>query len=204
MTPSNLLIANRGEIAIRIMRAAAELEMRTTAVYSDDDLHSLHTRKADHAIALKGAGAKAYLDGDAHHCRGQGCRLRRDSSRLWIPERECRASRGRCGEAGITFVGPRRKPSSCSATRCGARARRIAAAFPSCRERRGPTSLEEARAFLQSLGPDGGDHGQSDRRRRRARHARRRATSMNWRRPMSAAGRRRRRRSAMATSMSSS
>src|SRR5271157_3424131 len=64
MNPSNLLIANRGEIAIRVMRAAAELGMRTTAVYSDDDIHSLHTRKADHSIAIKGAGAKAYLDAE--------------------------------------------------------------------------------------------------------------------------------------------
>ena len=57
-----LLIANRGEIAIRIARAAAELGIRTVAVYSDDDAQSLHTRKADDARPLSGLGAAAYLD----------------------------------------------------------------------------------------------------------------------------------------------
>ena len=49
MTPNSLLIANRGEIAIRIMRAAAEMGIRTVAVFSEDDARSLHTRKADEA-----------------------------------------------------------------------------------------------------------------------------------------------------------
>jgi len=57
-----LLIANRGEIAIRIMRAAAELNMPTVAVFPEDDANTLHTRKADEAITLKGVGSAAYLD----------------------------------------------------------------------------------------------------------------------------------------------
>lgn len=57
-----LLIANRGEIAIRLARAAAELDIQTVAVYAEDDAQSLHVRKADQAIALQGRGAAAYLD----------------------------------------------------------------------------------------------------------------------------------------------
>jgi acetyl/propionyl-CoA carboxylase alpha subunit len=57
MMTTNLLVANRGEIGIRIMRAAAELGIRTLAIYSEDDAASLHTRKADAARALRGAGA---------------------------------------------------------------------------------------------------------------------------------------------------
>src|SRR5258707_6027534 len=64
MLPTSLLIANRGEIAIRVMRAAAELGIRTVAVFSEDDAQSLHTRKADDARALRGSGAKAYLDAE--------------------------------------------------------------------------------------------------------------------------------------------
>jgi acetyl/propionyl-CoA carboxylase alpha subunit len=57
------MIANRGEIAIRIARAAAELGVATVAVYSDDDSASLHVRSADEAHALGRVGVQAYLDG---------------------------------------------------------------------------------------------------------------------------------------------
>jgi len=45
-----LLIANRGEIAIRIIRAAAELNIPTVAIYPEDDANSLHIKKADKAV----------------------------------------------------------------------------------------------------------------------------------------------------------
>ena len=57
-----LLVANRGEVAIRIVRAAAEMGIATVAVYSKDDEGCLHTGKADEAIALEGIGPAAYLD----------------------------------------------------------------------------------------------------------------------------------------------
>ncbi|HEX2492828.1 MAG TPA: pyruvate carboxylase, partial [Steroidobacter sp.] len=60
----SLLVANRGEISIRVMRAAAELGIRTVAVYSQEDRFSLHRMKADESY-LVGAGkapVEAYLD----------------------------------------------------------------------------------------------------------------------------------------------
>jgi pyruvate carboxylase len=63
---TGLLIANRGEIAIRVMRAAAELGIRTIAIFSQEDRFSLHRTKADESY-LVGAGktpVDAYLDID--------------------------------------------------------------------------------------------------------------------------------------------
>ena len=57
-----LLIANRGEIAIRIARAAAELELPSVAVYSEDDAQSLHVLRAEESVGLTGRGPRAYLD----------------------------------------------------------------------------------------------------------------------------------------------
>ncbi|MFK7913669.1 MAG: carboxyl transferase domain-containing protein [Pseudomonadales bacterium] len=62
MATPTLLIANRGEIAIRIMRSARRLGWRCVAIYAEDDAACLHTRHADVAVALRGRGASAYLD----------------------------------------------------------------------------------------------------------------------------------------------
>lgn len=61
-----LLALNRGEIAIRIMRAATELGLRTVAIFSKEDLLSLHRFKADEAYPIgEGLGpVQAYLDVD--------------------------------------------------------------------------------------------------------------------------------------------
>jgi pyruvate carboxylase len=60
----SLLVANRGEIAIRVMRAASELGLRTVAVYSHEDRFSLHRTKADEAYLVGGdqGPVEAYLD----------------------------------------------------------------------------------------------------------------------------------------------
>src|ERR1700745_2386964 len=57
-----LLIANRGEIALRIIRTATELGLKTVAVYAEDDADTPHVHAADEAIGLSGAGPQAYLD----------------------------------------------------------------------------------------------------------------------------------------------
>ncbi len=60
-----LLIANRGEIAIRIAQAAAGLGIPSVAIYSEDDSQSLHVKKCDEAVLIRGLGAQAYLDHEA-------------------------------------------------------------------------------------------------------------------------------------------
>jgi len=65
MSVTKLLIANRGEVAVRIARAAADMGVPTVAVYSEDDARSLHLRVADECRALPGQGTAAYLDAGA-------------------------------------------------------------------------------------------------------------------------------------------
>ncbi|GAB24264.1 putative acyl-CoA carboxylase [Gordonia polyisoprenivorans NBRC 16320 = JCM 10675] len=60
--PTTLFVANRGEIALRILRTASELGLRTVAVYSVDDADAPHVRAATTAVALPGTGPAAYLD----------------------------------------------------------------------------------------------------------------------------------------------
>lgn len=62
MKLSKLLIANRGEVSIRIARAAGALGVPTVSIYSEDDSNSRHRLLTDVSIPLKGRGAKAYLD----------------------------------------------------------------------------------------------------------------------------------------------
>lgn len=63
MTLTSVLIANRGEIAVRIARAAADHGLRSVAVYSDADATALHTRIAHEAYRLPGtAPADTYMN----------------------------------------------------------------------------------------------------------------------------------------------
>ncbi|HET9391843.1 MAG TPA: biotin carboxylase N-terminal domain-containing protein, partial [Steroidobacteraceae bacterium] len=60
----SILVANRGEIAIRVMRAATELSIRTVAIYSQEDRFSLHRTKSDEAylVGRDRTPVEAYLD----------------------------------------------------------------------------------------------------------------------------------------------
>ncbi|MEZ5559590.1 MAG: carboxyl transferase domain-containing protein [Pseudomonadales bacterium] len=148
-----LLIANRGEIAIRIARAAAELDIETVAVYSRDDAASLHTRRADRAVALPGAGAAAYLDMQAmlSAATGAGCDAVHPGYGFLAENAEFARL---CNHAGVTFVGPR--PELLDAFGDKTRARTLAAdcGLALLPGTSAATSLAEAHAFLAAL-PEG-------------------------------------------------
>jgi len=154
MIPNTLLVANRGEIAVRIIRAAAELGIRTVAIYSEDDARSLHIRKADEARALRGRGAAAYLNGAQviAAAREAGCDAIHPGYGFLA---ENAAFARQCREAGITFVGPR--PEVLDLFGDKVRARELAGRFgvPLLEGTSGATSLEDVRKFMESLGEAG-------------------------------------------------
>ena len=103
-----LLALNRSEIAIRILRAATELGLRTVAIYSQEDRLALHRFKADEAYLVgEGKGpVEAYLDVEGIVALASEKGRRRDPSRLRLSLRESRPCRGPASAPGITFVGP--------------------------------------------------------------------------------------------------
>lgn len=153
MMHRKLLVANRGEIAIRIARAAGELGIRTLAVFSEDDARSLHVSSADAAWALKGSGPSAYLDiaqlvsvALEHGCDAvhPGYGFLSESASFAL----------RCVEAGITFVGPRPETLALLGDKTRARALAREVSVPVLAGTEGATTLAQSYAFFDAL-PEG-------------------------------------------------
>ena len=143
-----LLIANRGEIAIRIAQAAAELGIATVGIFSEDDATSLHVRRVDEAIPLKGKGAAAYLDiaGVIAAAKKAGC----DSVHPgygFLSENADFAEA--CADARITFVGPTPEQLKLFGDKARARAHAEKCKVPVLPGTDGATDVAGATAFFK-------------------------------------------------------
>jgi acetyl/propionyl-CoA carboxylase alpha subunit len=145
-----LLIANRGEIAIRVARAAAEMGIASVAIFAEDDAASLHTRKTDETRALRGKGAAAYLDiaQIVAVAREAGCDAVHPGYGFLSENADFARA---CAEAGLIFVGP--SPETLALFGDKARARELAAKTKvPVLAGTGVVSLDGAKKFLAKHG----------------------------------------------------
>ncbi|MEC7107225.1 MAG: carboxyl transferase domain-containing protein [Pseudomonadota bacterium] len=153
MSFNGILVANRGEIAIRISRAVQDLGIRAVAVHSEDDALSLHTQIADEKIQLDGVGAAAYLnmEGIIAAAQGSGCDAIHPGYGF-LSEQEAFANL--CADAGIKFIGPSAAHLSLFGDKARARAAAIAAGVPVMPGLDRAVTLSEAQEFFAQH-PDG-------------------------------------------------
>ncbi len=148
---SKLLIANRGEIAIRVARAASDLGIATVAVYSKDDSRSLHVHAADEAFELDGLGVQAYLniDGLIDAAQSTGCDAVHPGYGFLAESADFARA---CRDAGITFVGPTPHLLDLFGDKVRARQAAREAGVPVIEGSDEAVSLDEALGFFESLG----------------------------------------------------
>ncbi|HYX57900.1 MAG TPA: biotin carboxylase N-terminal domain-containing protein, partial [Streptosporangiaceae bacterium] len=146
-----LLVANRGEVAVRIMATASVLGIETVAVYPADDAACGHVGRADAAVELPGTGAAAYLDVDAiiAAAAGTGCDTLHPGYGFLSERPELAA---RCAAAGLRFAGPGPEALALFGDKAAARVRARELGVPVLAGT-GPDPLpEEARALLREHG----------------------------------------------------
>ena len=156
---ARVLVANRGEIAIRIARTAAEMGLAAVAVYSEDDARSLHVLRAgDGAERLPGRGAAAYLDQEALLAAAEraGCDAVHPGYGFLS---ESAGFARRAAARGLTFVGPAPDTLDLFGDKARARAFAKRRAVPVLPGTGADGGLEAARAFLASRRADAGGGG---------------------------------------------
>ncbi len=151
MTISNLLIANRGEIAIRIARAASDLGIRSVGIYSEDDVDSLHTKMTDSARMVPGLGPGGYLDIDEiiNAAIETGCDAIHPGYGFLSEKKELAEA---CVARALTFVGPSPDHLELFGNKGRAKTAATNAEVPTLQGLEKSVSLKEAEEFLTELG----------------------------------------------------
>ncbi len=146
----SVLVANRGEIAVRLLRAVSEYGARGVAVYAEDDAEALPVRQAVAAHPLTGAGPAAYLDGGqiVRAAQSQGCDAIHPGYGFLS---ESAAFARMCQEHGVTFVGPRPEILELFGDKVRARLAAAAAGVPVLPGLDRPATVDAVQAFFRSL-----------------------------------------------------
>ena len=146
---ATLLIANRGEIALRIIRTATELGIQTVAVYAEDDAEGPHVHAADEAIGLRGTGPAAYLDHSVLLAAAKSAGAEMIHPGYGFLSEDAEFARA-CVAAGYTFVGPDADVLDMVGNKSSARAAATAAGVPVLPATSGASSVEDVRAFFST------------------------------------------------------
>ncbi len=151
---AKVLIANRGEIALRIVRALHDLGIGSVAVYAADDAASPHVAAADQAVALGATGPSAYLDAARliAIARELGCDAVHPGYGF-LSERADFALA--CAAAGLRFIGPTPEQLALFGDKAQARALALRCDVPLMPGTQAAVTLEEAQAFWQTQGGAG-------------------------------------------------
>jgi acetyl-CoA carboxylase biotin carboxylase subunit len=147
-----VLIANRGEIALRIVRACREFGVRSVAVYSTADESALHVRKADEAVCIgKAASRHSYLNADALLSAASETRCDAVHPGYGFLSENAGFAR-RCVDAGLGWIGP--SPGTIDIMGDKAAARRLAqdAGVPVVPGSDRPVGINEAPAIAERIG----------------------------------------------------
>ncbi len=147
-----ILVANRGEIAVRIVRACSEMGIKSVAIYSDADRHALHVKKADEAYNIGSDPVIGYLN--AHNivnlAVASGCDALHPGYGFLSENPELAEV---CARRGIKFIGPKAKVIRQMGDKIQARNAMIAAGIPCVPGSDGNlVDVEEARTLAKKIG----------------------------------------------------
>ncbi len=152
-----ILIANRGEIAVRLVRAVADMGIQSVAVYAQDDAHALHVQAADQAVALgkfgdtnaNAIGAAAYLDIPRliAIAKDTGCEAIHPGYGFLSERAEFATA---CAEAGLCFIGPPPAQLALFGDKASARALALRYHVPLMPGSQSAVTLAEAQAFFNA------------------------------------------------------
>ena len=147
-----ILVANRGEIAVRIVRACSEMGIKSVAIYSDADRHALHVKKADEAYNIGSDPVIGYLN--AHNivnlAVASGCDALHPGYGFLSENPELAEI---CARRGIKFIGPDAKVIRQMGDKIQARNAMIGAGIPCVPGSEGNLeNLEEARLLAKKIG----------------------------------------------------